>query len=127
MTIPGYPLGAIPALEGHLEAMRQEAVRQRRTYRIRYAASITPDAAQGEYIIVDTLTGNITVNNPTNAREGMWLYFQFTQDGGGGRTVTWGADFLVNWTPSVVGGETNTIGFRYDGTNWVQITYAAGL
>lgn len=128
MTIPAScPQGAYPLLEPFAESVHQLLVRRQRTYRIAYAASITPDAAKGETIIVGTLTGNITVNNPTGAREGMWLRFDFTQDGGGGHTVSFGSSFLVNWTPSTTGGDRNTISFRFDGTNWVQMGAATGL
>ena len=45
---------------------------------IAYAASITPDAALGERLIVGTLTGNLTISAPSNPRTGGMLVFAFT-------------------------------------------------
>lgn len=66
---------------------------------ITYASSITPDASTGDYKAVGALTGNITINNPTNAPssgETMTLVIVLEQDGTGGRTVTWGSKFRFN-------------------------------
>jgi hypothetical protein len=52
---------------------------------IAYAATITPDAALGERVIVGVLTGNLTINAPTNPRTGGMLVFSFAQDATGGR------------------------------------------
>lgn len=128
MPVPSYHLdGRHRDLEVFFEYLKQQQVLRTTTQRIAYASTITPDPTKGEIIIVDDLTGNITVNNPVGAREGMWLHFQFTQDGSGGHTISFGTDFLTNWTPSTTADDTNTISFRYDGTVWVQHSTATGL
>jgi len=124
---PSPPLGSLPLLDPFFEAVRQLLTRRARTVRLRYAAAITPDAASAETVIVGTLTAGITVNNPTGSREGMWLRFDFTQDGSGGHAVTWGTAFKVSWSPDTAAGKRNTISFRYDGTSWVQMATATGL
>ncbi len=88
---------------------------------IAYGASITPDSSDGERIIVATLTGDITINAPTNPVKGAKLTFSFTQDGTGSRAITWDAAFVK---ASDGAGGASTQGateFIYDGANWVQI------
>jgi uncharacterized protein DUF2793 len=62
---------------------------------IAYAASITPDGALGERVIVGTLTGNLTINAPTNPRTGVMLVFTVAQDAIGGRSITWNLELGV--------------------------------
>lgn len=62
---------------------------------IAYAASITPNIASGNDITVGTLTGDITVNNATNATDPSEVWIRFTQDATGGRTVTLGANYVL--------------------------------
>lgn len=89
-----------------------------------YAASYTPDPYNGEVVLM-TLTGAITVNNPTTAPyPGQRMTFVFVQDATGGRVVTWGSLFKQNWTPTTTASRRNTISFVYDGTNWQQISSA---
>ena len=119
---PLYPLGVYPDLEPFFESLRHDMQLRRATQRIPYAATITPDANKGEMVIVDTLTGDLAINNPVNSRDGMRLYFSFTQDGTGGRTVTFGSDFSTAWGTVESAGATSTVDFRYDGGTgkWVQ-------
>jgi hypothetical protein len=94
---------------------------------VAYASSITVDTLDGEVVNVGALTGSITINAPTNAATGQKLTFIFTQDGVGGRTVTWNAVFKVAWTPTTTASKINTITFIYDGTSWIQIATAIGI
>lgn len=67
---------------------------------IAYAATITPNWLQGGYVNVANLTGNITINAPTQASgnpgrpKRMRIVLQ--QDGTGGRTVSFGAGLTVH-------------------------------
>lgn len=57
-----------------------------------YAASYTPDFAtfiNGSM----TLTGNLTLNNPSNEKVGQSGAIMLTQDGTGSRTITFGTDW----------------------------------
>lgn len=92
------------------------------TQAIAYAATITPDVWKGGRVFVGTLTGNITVNNPSTARgsrfvTGTRLAFYFTQDATAGRTVTWGAKYTLTGgaLASTGAGTIRRIEFEYMG------------
>jgi len=86
-----------------------------------YSASITPNMNSGSYVKVGTLTGNITVNNPTNVTNGDILTVQFQQDGTGGHAVTWGANFKTGYSDTGNAAFTrHLIEFIYDGTFFVE-------
>ncbi len=122
ILIPTYPLGQLPEFEPFFEVLRRDAELRRITQAIPYAASITPNAQAGEIVVVDTLTGDLVVNNPIGAIDGARLYFQFTQDSTGGHTVTFGSDFESSWTTSEGANIVSTVNFRYDlkKAKWVQ-------
>jgi hypothetical protein len=61
---------------------------------IAFAATITPDFALANNFEV-TLTGNVTLANPSNPAKGQGGVIAFTQDGVGSRTLAVGA----NWFP----------------------------
>ena len=85
-----------------------------------FAASYTPHA--GVYkAATKTLTGNITINAPTNPIKGQTLTFNFIQDGTGGRTFTYNAVFKKSCTETTTASTQTTITFLYNGTNWVQV------
>jgi hypothetical protein len=88
---------------------------------IAYAATITPDGALGERVIVGALTGNLTINAPTNPRTGAMLVFGFTQDATGGRTLTWNAVFKKAADGAGTANQKGATSFVYDGANWVQV------
>lgn len=86
-----------------------------------YAASITPDAWAGEIVQIGALTGNITINAPTNSFNGQELTFWLTQDATGGRTVAWNAVFLTsNWSMPAAANAVGVITFFYRGANWIR-------
>jgi hypothetical protein len=89
-----------------------------------YAPSITPDAALGERVIVGTLSGNLTINTPTNSRTGGMLTFSFAQDPTGGRTITWNAAFKKAADGAGTANQKGATTFVYDGANWVQVSGA---
>lgn len=59
-----------------------------------YAATLATDAAAGEIFDV-TLTGNVTLSNPTNPVDGKTLRWRIRQDATGSRTVTLGNKFVI--------------------------------
>lgn len=93
---------------------------------ISYAASITPDPYAGAIQAI-TLTGNLTIGSPVNKHVGQRLAFEFTQDGTGGRTVTFAACYSTSWTPSTTANKGNFIEFEFDGAVWRQVSEAVGL
>ncbi|MEW5708787.1 MAG: hypothetical protein AB1830_07770 [Pseudomonadota bacterium] len=88
---------------------------------IAYAPSITPDVRLGERVTVGTLTGNITINAPTNPRRGARLEFVFAQDGTGNRTITWDVVFKKAADGAGAANQKGATAFLYDGANWVQV------
>lgn len=92
---------------------------------IAYAASITPDAAVGERVVVGALTGNLTINAPANPTTGAELHFAFTQDGTGGRTITWNAIFKKQADGVSLANQKSAIAFIYDGSAWVAFSQLA--
>jgi hypothetical protein len=84
-----------------------------------FSATPTFDASSFlEPTFTITLTGNVTgstVNNPTNGQK---IVFIITQDGTGGRSWTWPANFKGTCN---IGPDANSVTvqeFVYDGTNW---------
>jgi hypothetical protein len=88
---------------------------------IAYAATITPDARLSERVIVGALTGNLTINAPTNPRTGAMLVFSFAQDATGGRTMSWNSVFRKAADGAGAANQKGATSFVYDGANWVQV------
>ncbi len=59
-----------------------------------YAATVTTDASAGDLFDL-TLTGNVTLANPTNPVNGKTLRWRIRQDATGSRTVTLGNKFQI--------------------------------
>lgn len=87
---------------------------------IAYAAAITPDLALGTSIVVGTLTGNLTINAPTNVVKGETLDIALAQDGTGGRTITWDAVFKKAADGAGTANQKASTSFMFDGTHWIQ-------
>lgn len=97
-----------------------------RTKAVTYAASVTADPYLYETALI-TLTGNITINNPSSPIAGQILRFVLTQDATGTRTTTFGAAFKASWTPDTTANKINVITFQYTGSAWVQVSATTGL
>jgi hypothetical protein len=67
---------------------------------VAYAASVALDMSTGFNFAIGTLTGNITLSNPTNPKVGQSGYIRFAQDATGGRTITYGANWKFATGPS---------------------------
>jgi hypothetical protein len=61
-------------------------------------SSVTPNFANTN-VLIYTLTGNTTINNPTNVDDGGQYTFVLKQDNVGGRVVLWGTDYKFEQTP----------------------------
>lgn len=89
-----------------------------------YAASYAPNPMLGRLLEL-TLTGNITIGKPTNVIMGgigNQITYLFIQDGTGGRTVAWHANYKQGWSDTGnTAGLRSTITFEWDGTNWNQV------
>lgn len=93
-----------------------------------YAATVDVDPDFGEYVIIGTLTGAITITAANGRAIGKTLTIDTTQDGTGGRVITWDAIFKAGaFAPVTTAGKRNVVTFRFDGTNYVMQSQAAGL
>jgi len=85
-----------------------------------YSANITPDGAVSNVMEV-TLTGNTTLENPTNLIAGAFYSVQITQDTTGSRTMGYGTAFKfkggVTPTLSTAGNSIDILTCISDGTN----------
>lgn len=88
-----------------------------------YAATITPDYTLGGIKI--TLTGNITIADPIENINGAEAEVVLTQDGTGGRTVTWGAAYTDASSVNTGAGKVSRWTFRCMGTKWVQVGFVS--
>lgn len=88
-----------------------------------YSATITIAPRMYETIIKPaTLTGAMTVNaNEGGAKKYDRLVFIFTSDGTG-RVVTFGTNFIVYGTLTLIASKQGTVTFIYDGTNYVELS-----
>lgn len=87
-----------------------------------YAANYVPTiVGASTHIQVGVLTGNITIAAPTGSfAVGSRLSFGFTQDGTGGRTITWNAVFAFTANGAGTANQKAATEFVYDGSRWVQ-------
>ena len=66
---------------------------------VAYAATVTPAADTYGTYEIGALTGNIAISNPTGTPvDGQTLSIRLTQDGTGGRTITWDTQFQFGTT-----------------------------
>ena len=88
---------------------------------ISYASSITPDLSNGCFIRVGQLTGNITVQNPTHASNGMIMLIKFS-NGSTQRNITWGSEFSgVKYTSISASKNAIVMFVRIDTGIWNQV------
>ena len=85
---------------------------------VTYSSSIQFNAAAGKLFLV-TLTGNLTVAQPSGMRAGQEFYLELTQDSTGSRTVSWNGYFTfpggVKPVLSTAPGAVDLIHCIYDG------------
>jgi hypothetical protein len=95
------PNGTPDIENGDIADARRRAffVTPRPIYTLPYSATVTPDYENGSMQQIPSMTGNITVNTPTNMQIGDVLIIEFFQDGTGNRTATF------NFTKRASGGE----------------------
>lgn len=99
---------------------------------IAYAATVTPDPWAGQDVLIGSLTGNITIANPSTSPDGsgtpypkgMELCFELAQDATGGRTVTLGTNYKTTGAVSTTASTTTMIRFKYDGLLWREVARA---
>jgi hypothetical protein len=94
------------------------------TTTITYSASMTPDASLGGFqtIVVNTAVA-FTINAPTNGITGQYLAISMANTSGGVLgAATWNAAYKMSAWTNPATGFNRTITFRYNGTNWVEVS-----
>lgn len=99
-----------------------------------YASSITPNSATTDLLVVGTLTGNVTIENPSGTpADGQNMRMRFVQDGTGrtiswGTAYAWGSDVPSSLVPTT-GGARFEVGFSYSSADskWRALAIARGF
>lgn len=93
----------------------------------------TTDASQGNQFNL-TLTGNLTLANPTNAVDGQGIAWRIKQDGTGSRTITLGSNFRLGTDVTAVvlstaASKTDYLAAVYNAadTKWDVIAFTKGF
>lgn len=110
-------------LAAAINVINESTPNQRRVV-LTYSASITPDSSQGNSFVVTATNGvAFTINAPTNPANGRQLLLKIRNTSGGALgAITWNAVFkMAAWT-SPATGNSRSITFEHDGTNWVEIS-----
>lgn len=100
--------------------------------KLTFASPISVDASTGNDFRV-TLTGNTTINSPSNGVDGQRITIQIAQDSSGSRTVTWGNGYLFGAagqpTLSTGANLVDVIGFVYNvaAGGWLGVGAALGF
>ena len=107
--------GKLLLLDTHNDWTAGQAITE---VQITYAATIAPNAALSNAFWCD-LTGNVTLNQPTNPNSGQVLTIMFKQDATGGRTLTMGTTLYGNsaddLTLSTAANAVDLLTLYYDG------------
>lgn len=95
-----------------------------------FASTVTIDASTGSEFDI-TLTGNLTLGNPTNSVHGQKILFALTQDGTGGRTLTLGSAFDAGPLTVTLSTAANKVDYllakyRSAASKWDVLAFGAG-
>ena len=90
---------------------------------VTYSASMTIDASTGcVFVITATNATAFTINAPTNPTTDATMKIIIRNTSGGALgAVTWNAVFKMSAWTSPATGNSRTIEFYYNGTNWIQL------
>lgn len=124
-TVEGTTLCSVP-VSGNVSGNRVKVNGEGGLQTVTYGASVTPDPYAYSTARIG-LTGNITIGAPAVKHRGQQMRFIFTQDGTGGRTVTFHATYATSWTPDTAANKTNIITFEFDGMRWIQVHAVTGV
>lgn len=89
-----------------------------------YSASISTDVDLGDHFtITATNTSAFTINAPTNPVTGKRITYTIRNNSGGALgAITWNAVFKLGTFTNPANGNSRSIEFAYNGTNWVQVS-----
>lgn len=90
--------------------------------------TLTPDFSASNSVTATFGAGNLTIANPSNVKAGQTYQIVLTQDGTGGRTVTWGANYkFTSNTPPILStgaGVKDIISCLADTTTTINCAFA---
>jgi len=91
-------------------------------FAVTYSASMTIDAATGNIFQISANNGTaFTINAPTNPQSGNRIIIQIRNTSGGALgAATWNAVFKMSAWTNPANGQSRSIGFFYNGANWIQ-------
>jgi hypothetical protein len=94
----------------------------RSRYALAWNATMYPDASAGELnVIPASSSAAVTIGAPVNQATNQKLGVQVRNTSGGALgTFTWNAVFKMSAWAAPANGNSRTIWFTYDGTNWVE-------
>jgi hypothetical protein len=89
-----------------------------------YAAPTAVNAATGNWFDLTVSDGSaFTISSPTNSVDGQRISITVrNSSGGAGGVITWGASYKMSAWTNPANGFSRTIDFKYNGTNWVQVS-----
>lgn len=102
----------------------------RRVSVVTYAASLDVNADNYDVLACNSLTGNVAINAPTGTHtDGQRLVIRLTQDGTGGRTITYNAVFATATASTTTASTSETREFSWHPTRakWVQTNVSTGI
>lgn len=93
------------------------------TQTLSYSPSITPNPAQGEYMIVPVTDNvNFTINAPTTSKNGTITVEIDNNSGGVMGSITWNATYVLGTAfASPASNGKASISFSWNGTNWIEV------
>jgi len=95
-----------------------------------YSATVTLDLNAG-FNFSMTMTGNLTLANPTNAKPGQSGIIALTQDGTGGRTTTFGSNFKfangVSPTFDTTANRVNIVSYTVVSSTFIVVAVLPGV
>src|SRR5437899_254353 len=89
-----------------------------------FGANVPVDASLGnDFVVTATTNAALQINNPTNPLIGQRITIMVRNTSGGAMgALTWDTLYkLATWT-SPATGNSRSIDFRYNGTNWVEVS-----
>lgn len=88
-----------------------------------YGVTVSINASEGnEFDITANTTAAFTISNPTNAIDGQRITVTVRNTSGGSLgTITWDTLFKLASFTNPANGNSRSIDFKYNGTNWVEV------
>lgn len=127
LTIPNES-GTLALIAG-TQTLTNKRITQR-VSAVTYAASIDINADSFDFLSCASLTGNVAVNAPTGTpTDGQRLVVRLTQDGTGGRTITYNAAFVTTGATVTTLSTTETREFFWHSgrSKWIQVAFTSGI